>query len=172
VLPWIEIAIIVPVYNEEDNILPLADEIGNVMDQSGRAYQILFVDDASTDATWDRIHDACQRRDSVRGMRHEFNAGQSAALWTGIRATCSPVIVTLDGDRQNDPADLPRLLAELQRCDFVCGIRVARHDKLASPCFGSSGAHRPARGVEGGFLRHRMCVPRVPAGIARRCISV
>jgi dolichol-phosphate mannosyltransferase len=61
-------------------------------------------------------------------LRHEHNAGQSAALWTGITNTRSPILVTLDGDRQNNPADLPRLLHALHDCDFVCGVRVKRQD--------------------------------------------
>src|SRR5262245_12160196 len=123
-----EIAIVVPVFNEEENILPLAEEIAAVMKQVGSSYKLMFVDDASTDATWEKIRAARERDRRVRGLRHERNAGQSAALWTGISATNSPVIVTLDGDRQNDPADLPRLLAELRNCDFVCGVRSKRHD--------------------------------------------
>jgi len=123
-----EIAIVVPVYNEEDNVLPLAQEIADAMAHVGRSYELVFVDDASTDATPARIAAARMRDGRVRGFRHERNAGQSAALWTGIEATCSPVLVTLDGDRQNDPADLPRLLAALHDCDFVCGVRCKRRD--------------------------------------------
>ena len=123
-----EIIIIVPVFNEEDNVLPLADELVAAMQQLGRTYEILFVDDTSTDATWERIREAHDRHGIVNGLRHERNAGQSAALWTGIQATTNPIIVTLDGDRQNDPADLPKLLAELQDCDFVCGVRAKRQD--------------------------------------------
>src|SRR5215203_7192435 len=79
-----EIVIVVPVYNEEDNVLPLAEEITAGMAQVGRAYEVLFVDDASTDRTADRISEAQWRDPRVRGLKHERNAGQSAALWTGI----------------------------------------------------------------------------------------
>ena len=123
-----EIVIVVPVFNEEENILPLADEIEHVMAGVPRSYQLVFVDDASTDSTRERISEAMRRDNRVRGLRHERNAGQSAALWTGIQATRSPVIVTLDGDRQNDPTDLPQLLAALDDCDFVCGVRCDRQD--------------------------------------------
>ena len=64
----------------------------------------------------------------VRGLRHKKNAGQSAALWTGIRLTTAPLIATLDGDLQNDPADYPMMLRELEDCDFVCGVRAKRND--------------------------------------------
>lgn len=130
-----EITVIVPVFNEEGNILPLAQEIAHAMANVGRSYEVVFVDDASTDATWEKISEAQTRNGHVRALRHERNAGQSAALWTGIQNTASPILVTLDGDRQNDPADLPRLLAELKDCDFVCGVRCERQDnwlRLAS----------------------------------------
>src|SRR3954462_11480689 len=123
-----EVAVIVPVFNEEENILPLAKEIEAAMQKAGRSYELVFVDDASTDTTSEQVAEATRRDRRVRGLRHERNAGQSAALWTGIQATRSPILVTLDGDRQNDPADLPRLLAELNDCDFVCGVRCKRQD--------------------------------------------
>src|SRR5829696_2820507 len=107
------IAIVVPVFNEEENILPLAQEIAAVMEQLRDSYVLLFVDDASTDSTWEKIAEARQGNNRVRGLRHQRNAGQSAALWSGIQNTSSPILVTLDGDRQNDPADLPQLLAAL-----------------------------------------------------------
>jgi dolichol-phosphate mannosyltransferase len=123
-----EIAIVVPVFNEEENILPLAQEIAAVMEQLRHSYVLVFVDDASTDSTWEKIAEARRGNNQVRGLRHERNAGQSAALWSGIQNTSSPILVTLDGDRQNDPADLPQLLAALADCDFVCGVRAERHD--------------------------------------------
>jgi dolichol-phosphate mannosyltransferase len=123
-----EIVIVVPVYNEEDNVLPLAEEITAGMAQVGRSYELVFVDDASTDRTAEKISEAQWRDPRVRGLKHERNAGQSAALWTGIQATNHPIIVTLDGDRQNNPADLPELLAALKDCDFVCGVRAKRQD--------------------------------------------
>lgn len=123
-----EIAIIVPFFNEAENVLPLAGEIAIAMAQIPDSYELVLVDDASTDATWEMIREAQSRNDSVRGLRHERNAGQSAALWTGIHATASPILVTLDGDRQNDPADLPKLIDALRDCDFVCGVREERHD--------------------------------------------
>jgi len=86
------------------------------------------VDDASTDETPHRIIEATRTDLRVRGVRHLRNAGQSAAVWTGIQATTSPVLCTLDGDLQNDPADLPSMLAELARVDFVSGMRLNRQD--------------------------------------------
>src|SRR4051794_28814764 len=112
-----DISIIVPVYNEAENVLPLAREVAKAMSGQQRGYELLFVDDASTDETWGKIQEAHRMDARVRGLRHSRNSGQSAALWTGIQNCASPILATLDGDLQNDPADLPRLLAELERVD-------------------------------------------------------
>jgi dolichol-phosphate mannosyltransferase len=124
----VEISIIVPVFNETDNILPLAREVAKALDKEPRSFELVFVDDESQDSTWQRIQEAHRLDSRVRGIRHEHNGGQSAALWTGILATSAPIIATLDGDLQNDPADLPNLLAELKNADFVCGMRLTRQD--------------------------------------------
>lgn len=123
-----EISIIVPVFNEAENVIPLAREVAAVMETTGRAWELIFVDDASTDDTWTRVRAAHERDPRVTGLRHARNAGQSAALWTGIAATSAPVIATLDGDLQNDPADLPAMLARLAEYDFVSGMRLNRQD--------------------------------------------
>ena len=125
-----DLSIIVPVFNEADNILPLAQEVAAAFAPVGQDYELVFVDDCSTDATWQKIQSAHQADARVRGVRHEKNSGQSAALWTGIQATRRPIIATLDGDLQNDPAELPKMLAELAQCDFVCGMRLERQDNF------------------------------------------
>jgi dolichol-phosphate mannosyltransferase len=125
-----DIAIIVPVYDEQDNILPMAREVSDAMKNVGRAYELVFVDDASRDSTWQKIEEARRQFPNVRGLRHAVNSGQSAALWTGIRATTSPIIATLDGDLQNDPADIPKMLPALENADFVCGVRTKRRDSF------------------------------------------
>ncbi|HYE30118.1 MAG TPA: glycosyltransferase family 2 protein [Methylomirabilota bacterium] len=123
-----ELCVIVPVYNEADNVLPLAQEVHAALSPTGVRYELLFVDDASTDATWEEILAARKQDQRVRGLRHAKNAGQSAALWTGIIGSSTPLIATLDGDLQNDPADLPRALQEISNSDFVCGVRTKRKD--------------------------------------------
>jgi dolichol-phosphate mannosyltransferase len=125
-----DISIVVPVYNEEDNILPLAEQVASALRDEQRSYELVFVDDASTDRTWMKIEEARRSHSRIRGLKHQRNAGQSAALWTGIQATQSPILATLDGDLQNDPADLPKLLAELEHCDLICGVRTKRQDNL------------------------------------------
>jgi dolichol-phosphate mannosyltransferase len=122
-----QVAVVVPVFNEEDNILPLAREVAETMAAANQPYELIFVDDASTDSTWEKINEA-QELGNVRGMRLNHRTGQSGALWAGIQATDSSVIATLDGDLQNDPHDLPKLLQELDECDFVCGVRATRCD--------------------------------------------
>jgi len=123
-----DISIIVPVFNEQDNILPLAREVARALDNEPREFELVFVDDASRDGTWEKIQEARRLDARVRGVRHARNSGQSAALWTGIQDTRGGVIATLDGDLQNDPSDLPKLLAELGPVNFVCGVRVNRQD--------------------------------------------
>jgi dolichol-phosphate mannosyltransferase len=137
------ISIVVPVYNEAENILPLVKEVASAMAKQAHSFELLLVDDASTDSTWSEIESASRNYPCVRGFRHLRNGGQSAALWTGIRASASPIIGTLDGDLQNDPADLVRMLGELERVDFVSGMRLQRQDNFVRR--GSSRIARWAR---------------------------
>jgi len=125
-----EISIIVPMFNEADNVAPLAQQTFAALREERRPIELVLVDDASTDGTWERIIAAHRADPRVRGLRHSRNSGQSAALWTGFRATQGAIIMTLDGDLQNDPADMPRLLAELRQHDLVCGVRAARQDNF------------------------------------------
>lgn len=124
------ISIIIPLFNEVDNVAPLARQVLDALRMESRPIELVLVDDASTDGTWEQIMAAHQADPRVRGLRHTRNGGQSAALWTGFRATQAPIIATLDGDLQNDPADLPRLLAGLDQHDLVCGMRTARQDNF------------------------------------------
>jgi dolichol-phosphate mannosyltransferase len=125
-----DISIIVPVFNEAENILPLAKEVAAALAGERRSVELVFVDDASTDDTWAKIEEAHRLDPRVRGLRHSRNGGQSAALWTGLQNSSGAVLATLDGDLQNDPADLPKLIGELARVDFVSGMRLARRDNF------------------------------------------
>src|SRR5882724_4933031 len=125
-----EISIVVPFHNEGPNVLPLVRAVFTALSKETAGIELLLIDDGSADDTWERMLES-QRADSrVRILRHGRNAGQSAALWTGFRASRGKVIGTLDGDLQNDPADLPGMLAELANCDLVCGVRTRRMDNL------------------------------------------
>jgi dolichol-phosphate mannosyltransferase len=119
------VSVIVPLFNEEENISILQSELRAALD--GLDYEILFVDDGSVDCTIERIETA----PNVRLIRFEKNTGQSAALYAGLRAARGANVVLIDGDLQNDPADIPRLLAEIARgADLVCGYRINRQDTL------------------------------------------
>jgi len=125
-----DVSVVVPLRNEAPNVLTLADRIFRAMDNGQRVVELIFVDDGSTDETWIRVLEAKNLDSRVRALRHSRNAGQSAALWTGFKACEAKVIATLDGDLQNDPADLPGMLAELENCDMVCGVRKKRRDNF------------------------------------------
>jgi dolichol-phosphate mannosyltransferase len=104
-----EISVVIPVCNEHENVGPLAKEIAAAL--AGRNFEILFVDDGSTDDTASAVRAARASIPQVRLLRHSFRSGQSAAVTTGIRLARAEWVGTLDGDGQNDPADLPKLLA-------------------------------------------------------------
>jgi dolichol-phosphate mannosyltransferase len=156
----VQVAILVPVFDEEANIVPLADQVTQAFAQEPRSWELVFVDDASRDRTWTRIQEAHRRDPRVRGVRHQRNAGQSAAFWTGLRATSSPIVATLDGDLQNDPADLPKLLAALTDADFICGVRLNRRDNWIRRV-SSSLARRARRAALGVDFRDTGCFLRV-----------
>jgi glycosyltransferase involved in cell wall biosynthesis len=119
------VSVIVPLFNEEENISILQSELRAALD--GLDYEIVFVDDGSVDCTVERIETA----PNVRLIRFEKNTGQSAALYAGLQAARGANAVLMDGDLQNDPADIPRLLAEIARgADLVCGYRINRQDTL------------------------------------------
>jgi glycosyltransferase involved in cell wall biosynthesis len=123
-----EISVVVPFHNEGPNVAPLAREIFSALQSDPRGIELILVDDGSADDTWERILEVSRADPRVRAIRHARRSGQSAALWTGFKTSRGGVILTLDGDLQNDPSDLPRLLAELADCDLVCGARVKRMD--------------------------------------------
>jgi dolichol-phosphate mannosyltransferase len=123
-----EISIVVPAYNEEESLIPLASAITETLAVHGVAYEILFVDDGSMDYTAQVVRELAVRRREVRLIRFRHNAGQSAALDAGFKQARGQVVVTLDADLQNDPHDIPRLLEMLKDYDVVCGIRQGRQD--------------------------------------------
>ncbi len=117
------VSVVVPLFNEEESISLLQTELSAALKNFD--YEIVFVDDGSADCTADRI----ERKMNVRVIRFEKNAGQSAAIYAGVMAARGATLVLIDGDLQNDPADIPRLLAEIARgADLVCGYRAQRRD--------------------------------------------
>jgi glycosyltransferase involved in cell wall biosynthesis len=118
-----QVSVIIPVFNEEGSVAQLQLELESAL--TGFSYELLFVDDGSQDRTIQRIN----RTPGVRILEFEKNIGQSAAMYAGLAAAHGKVLVLIDGDLQNDPTDIPRLLAEIdQGADLVCGYRLKRKD--------------------------------------------
>jgi len=126
------LSIVIPVFNEEENIPILADEIRRALEPQGIVYEVIAVDDGSTDGSWSRLEAvrAADPRWILVALRRNF--GQTAALSAGFDHARGEVIVPLDGDLQNDPADIPRLLALAAEYDIVSGWRKNRQDRLLS----------------------------------------
>ena len=128
-----DLSVVIPVYNEEENVEPLVGEITSALEPLGKSYEIIFVDDGSRDQTFKRLAGLRQRVPTLQGIRLKRNFGQTAALAAGLAYARGDAIVLMDGDGQNDPADIPRLLEELDRgCDLVCGWRYERRDPFLS----------------------------------------
>lgn len=128
------LSVVVPVKNEEENILPLLEEIHAALE--GRTeFEVVYVDDGSTDWTVERLKTAKERFPRLRTLRHVTSCGQSRAIASGVQAARGEWIVTLDGDGQNDPADIPKLLDKTGAktrgaapLNLVAGIRARRKD--------------------------------------------
>ena len=123
-----DLSVVNPADTEVENLDPLLAELRAALAQVSGTYEIVLVDDASTDGTAERITAEAARDPRVRAVLLERNSGQSAALAAGFSRVRGKVIVTLDADLQNDPADLPRVLAALDGADVVSGIRMGRQD--------------------------------------------
>jgi dolichol-phosphate mannosyltransferase len=120
------VSVIVPLFNEEESVSILQSELRSAL--SGLDHEIIFVDDGSIDRTVERI----EASSNVTVLRFAKNAGQSAAIYAGLQAARGATAVLIDGDLQNDPADIPKLLVEVARgADLVCGYRPQRKDTLA-----------------------------------------
>jgi dolichol-phosphate mannosyltransferase len=147
----IAVSIVVPVRNEADNIAPLIAEITTALDARWN-YEIIYVNDGSTDATAERLESAMKARKNLRQLRHAVSTGQSAAVRSGVRAARGAIVATLDGDGQNNPVFLPALISAIEqggeRKGLAAGQRVGRKDtgfkKLQS---------RIANTVRNGILR-------------------
>src|SRR5438552_904540 len=130
----VALSVIVPVKDEAENVAPLAREIVRAVRQED--VEIVFVDDSSADDTLSRLLELKSEIPMLRIIRHSRNAGQSRALRSGVRAARAGIVVTLDGDGQNDPADFPKVLAPFHaengasRIGMVSGIRVKRRDSI------------------------------------------
>jgi len=122
------LSVVVPLYNEEGNVAPLFDELTKALRQTAHTYELILVDDGSTDRTFSRLVTVQSSDPRVRVIRFARNFGQTAAFAAGFSHARGRFVVTLDGDLQNDPADIPRLLTYTADFDVVCGWRQDRKD--------------------------------------------
>jgi glycosyltransferase involved in cell wall biosynthesis len=131
--PAIELSVVVPVYNEAENIVTVWRELTAALEAAGREYEIIFVDDGSADATFARLRELRLADPRVQTVRFRRNFGQTAALAAGFDRARGQVVITMDGDSQNDPGEIPRLLQKIEEgYDVVSGWRVRRQDRLLS----------------------------------------
>jgi glycosyltransferase involved in cell wall biosynthesis len=124
-----DVSVIVPVYNEEDSLAPLVEELHAALRPTGLSYEIVLVDDGSTDGSWTLLEKLADADDALHIVRFRRNFGQTAAMQAGLDAARGGRLVTIDADLQNDPADIPTMLAKLDEgYDLVTGWRKSRKD--------------------------------------------
>jgi glycosyltransferase involved in cell wall biosynthesis len=128
-----DISIIVPFYNEEENVVPLFDSIKDVLSKTKKVFEMIFVDDGSTDGTFRKLSEIADRDLRVKIISFKRNFGQTAAMAAAIDHSSGEIIIPMDGDLQNDPRDIPRLLEKLEEgYDVVSGWRKKRKDRRFS----------------------------------------
>jgi glycosyltransferase involved in cell wall biosynthesis len=132
-MPEIDISIVVPLYNEEESINLLYDSITQVMRGLHKRYEIIFVDDGSNDKTFEKAKALHERDNNLKVIEFRRNYGQTPAMQAGFDYAKGSIIISMDGDLQNDPRDIPRFLEKIEEgYDLVCGWRKNRKDKLVS----------------------------------------
>jgi len=133
------LSVVVPIFNEEENITPLCRELKNVLEALGMGYEVIFVDDGSTDTSNEVLQRLAKDDKEIKVIQFRKNFGQTAAIAAGVEHAQGEIIVTLDGDGQNDPRDIPRLLERLEQgYDVVSGWRRSRKDPLLNKRFPSA----------------------------------
>jgi glycosyltransferase involved in cell wall biosynthesis len=126
-----DLSVVIPIKDEQDNLGPLHEQLRAALDSLGLGYEVVFVDDGSSDGSWAVLEQLAAADPRVKVVRLRRNFGQTAALQAGIDFSTGAVLVTMDGDRQNDPADIPVLLAKLSEgYDAVLGQRANRQDSF------------------------------------------
>jgi glycosyltransferase involved in cell wall biosynthesis len=156
-----EISIVIPLRDEEENVVPLHDELADVLDQIGVPYEVILVDDGSMDGTFDELAKIQARDPTVKVIRFTRNFGQTAAFAAGFAQARGQYIVTLDGDLQNDPHDIPQMLMLARRKDIVSGWRRERKDNFLTRYLPSAVANWLLGVVSGVRLHDNGCSLKV-----------
>ena len=153
-----ELSVVAPLYNESENVSPLVAWILEALATYPASFEVILVDDGSRDDTWTRIAEAAAANPHVHGLRLGRNVGQTAAMMAGFDHARGRVVVSLDGDLQNDPRDIPMLVAKLDEgYDLVCGWRQQRQDKLILRKVPSWVANRIIRRLTGVAITDNGC---------------
>ncbi len=148
------ISIVIPMYNEADNVEPFVNEIHDSLKNCVACFEIVVVDDGSSDGTGDRLSQLSESVSTLRVLKHAGNFGQSSATLTGIRHAQYPWIVTMDGDAQNDPHDIPLLLAELEKqADLAQPLLIAGNRKKRNDSTIRKISSRIGNGVRNALLK-------------------
>jgi dolichol-phosphate mannosyltransferase len=121
-------SVVIPLKNEEGNIAALIEELEPVMSKLGKEWELICIDDGSTDQTWLMLQQLSKQKPYLKLIKFRKNYGQSSGFDAGFKKAQGEFVISLDGDGQNDPSDIPRLLALIPSCDLVCGIRLKRKD--------------------------------------------
>jgi len=124
----LKISVVIPVYNEEENLAPLLAELFPVLNEIGSAFEVICIDDASTDNSLAELQNLNAKYAELRIIQHRMNCGESAGEATGFANARGEWIITMDADQQNDPADIPALLKASENAAAVCGVRQKRED--------------------------------------------
>lgn len=124
-------SVIIPLKNEAGNIIDLVNELEPVMQSLNKAWELICIDDGSTDETNQIVQQLQAEKTNIHLITFANNYGQSSALDAGFKAARGAFVITLDGDRQNDPQDIPLLITLMDTCDLACGIRVTRKDSFS-----------------------------------------
>lgn len=148
----LQISIVVPLYNEEESLTELRDWIGKVMSANNFSYEVVFVDDGSTDTSWQIVQDLKAKYSEVRGIKFQRNYGKSAALHVGFEATKGNVVITMDADLQDSPDEIPELYKMIveDKFDLVSGWKKKRYDPLSKtiPTKIYNGVNRMMSGIK------------------------
>ena len=132
-IPKLDISVVIPLYNEEESLPELYSWIERVMEEHGFSFEVLFINDGSTDHSWEVIEDLSARSEHVRGIKFRRNYGKSPALFCGFKEAVGDVVITMDADLQDSPDEIPELYRMIkgEGYDLVSGYKQKRYDPLS-----------------------------------------